>query len=61
MSKALNSIAYIECATAIRRLLSKEKSLKRQLAKIEKEKMLCIRVLYDDEYCKEILGDKENE
>lgn len=28
---------------------------------IEKEKMLCIRVLYDDEYCKEILGDKENE
>lgn len=60
MKKKINSNAYVECAAAIRRLLSKEESLKRQLAKIEKEKMLCIRVLSDDKYCEEILrGENE--
>ncbi len=55
------SKTFIECKKAINRLLREERRLERQLKKIQQEKMLCIRVLYDNEYCKEVLGDKENE
>lgn len=55
------SESFIECKKAINRLLLEEKRLKKKLEKLQIEKIKCVRVLCDDEYCKEILGDKENE
>ena len=52
---------FIKCKKAINRLLREERRLERQLKKIQQEKMICIRVLCDEKYCEEILGDKENE
>lgn len=55
------SESFIKCKRAIHRLLLEEKMLKKKLEKIQIEKIKSVRVLCDDEYCKEILGDKENE
>lgn len=53
------SESFIKCKKAIIRLLLEEKSLKKKLEKLQIEKIKCVRVLCDDKYCKEILGDKE--
>ena len=52
-----DSESFIICKKAINRLLLEEKRLKKKLEEIQKEKIKCVRVLCDDEYCKEILGD----
>lgn len=49
--------AFDKCMKAIRRLLIEEKQCKQKLERIQKDKMNCIRVLLDDKYCEEIIGD----
>lgn len=51
--------AFKKCMKQIKRLLIEEKQCKRKLEIIQKEKMNCIRILLDDKYCEEIIGDKE--
>lgn len=51
--------AFDKCVKAIRRLLIEEKQTKRKLEKIQKEKMNCIRVLVDAEYCEALLKDSD--
>lgn len=51
--------AFDKCMKAIKRLLIEEKQCKQKLERIQKEKMNCIRVLLDDEYCEEIIGGKD--
>lgn len=52
--------AFEKCMKAIKRLLIEEKQCKQKLERIQKEKMNCIRVLLDDEYCEEIIGNDIN-
>lgn len=54
MNKEENK-AFDKCVRAIRRLIIEEKETKRKLERIQKEKMNCVRVLLDDEYCEETL------
>lgn len=53
--------AFDKCVKAIRRLLLEEKQTKRKLEKIREEKINCIRVLINDEYCEEILRGANND
>lgn len=53
--------AFDKCVKGIKRLLIEEKQTKRKLEKIQKEKMNCIRVLVDAEYCEEILKEDNKE
>lgn len=46
--------AFIECKKAIERLLIRERQAKATLECIHQEKLRCLRVLLDDEYCKEV-------
>ena len=47
--------AFEKCMKVIKRLLIEEKQCKQKLERIQKEKMECVRVLLDDDYCEEIL------
>ena len=51
---------FDKCVKAIKRLLIEEKHTKAKLERIQKEKLNCVRILLDDEFCEEVLkGDKE--
>lgn len=52
--------AFDKCVKAIRRLILEERQTKRKLKKIQEEKINCIRVLINDEYCEEILKGDSN-
>lgn len=58
MNKEENK-AFDKCVKAIRRLIIEEKETKRKLERIQREKISCVRVLLDDEYCEEILKEIE--
>ena len=49
--------AFDRYMKAIKRLLIEEKQCKQKLERIQKDKMNCIRVLLDDKYYEEIIGD----
>ena len=53
--------AFDKCMKAIKRLLIEEKQCKQKLERIQKDKINCIKVLLDDIYCEEIIGDDKNE
>lgn len=51
---------FDKCVKAIKRLLIEEKQTKAKLERIQKDKLNCVRILLDDEFCEEVLkGDKE--
>ena len=49
--------AFDRYMKAIKRLLIEEKQCKQKLERIQKDKMNCIRVLLDNKYCEEIIGE----
>ena len=49
--------AFDKCMHQIKRLLIEEQQCKEKLERIHTDKMNCIRVLLDDKYCEEIIGD----
>lgn len=51
--------AFEKCMKAIKRLLIEEKQTKAKLERIQKEKINCVRILLDDEYCKNVLKEVE--
>lgn len=51
--------AFEKCMKLIKRLLIEEKQCKQKLERIQKDKMECIRVLLDDNYCDELLKDSD--
>lgn len=53
--------AFDKCMKAIKRLLIEEKQCKQKLERIQKDKMNCIRILLDDKYCEEIIGENKDE
>ena len=52
---------FNKCMKAIKRLLIEEKQCKQKLERIQKDKMNCIRVLVDAEYCEKILKEDNKE
>ena len=42
---------------AIKRLLIEEKQTKAKLERIQQDKLECVRILLDNEYCKKVEGE----
>lgn len=51
--------AFEECKKAIKELLLEEKKTKIKLEEIKRTKIACMRILLDNDYCKEILKEVE--
>ena len=46
--------AFEHCMKHIKRLLIEEKQTKAKLERIQRDKLGCVRLLLDDEYCKKV-------
>lgn len=46
--------AFEQCMEQIKRLLIEEKQTKAKLERIQRDKLECVRLLLDDEYCKKV-------
>ena len=46
--------AFEQCMKQIKRLLIEEKQTKAKLERIQRDKLECVRLLLDDEYCKKV-------
>lgn len=46
--------SFEQCMKQIKRLLIEEKQTKAKLERIQRDKLECVRILLDDEYCKKV-------
>lgn len=52
---------FEQCMKQIKRLLIEEKQTKAKLERIQRDKLECVRLLLDDEYCKKVgVNDAKN-
>lgn len=49
--------AFEQCVKQIKRLLIEEKQTKAKLERIQQDKLECVRILLDNEYCKKVEGE----